>query len=240
MKISVCMATYNGSKYIKRQLKSILYQINDDDEVIIVDDKSTDNTCDLIADFNDKRIKLLHNKRNRGFLFSFQRAIKFASGDIIFLSDQDDEWMEEKIVSVLDFFVNNGADIIQHDAIVVNENEAVLYDSLKEVFPMKTGIIANYVKNSFTGCCMALKRSVAVELLPIPNSVVYHDRWLGIIGNLLGYNVCYIDKPLIKYCRHGKNTSPFSRNNLWHILKDRMVLFLYIVIFICNKMNIRK
>lgn len=232
MKVSVCMATYNGAAYIKRQINSILVQLKTCDEIIIVDDNSTDNTCELIDSFQDSRIKLLKNETNKGFLFSFQKAIKYSCGDIIFLSDQDDEWMEDKVLSVLLLFEEKNFDIVLHDAVVVNKNGRILYNSLKEIFPMKTGVIVNFVKNSFTGCCMALKRKIALKMLPIPDGVKYHDRWFGIVGGVLGYKIYYLDKILIKYYRHGHNTSPFKHNNIHTIIKDRLLLILNIIIFL--------
>ena len=101
MKISVCMASYNGSKYIKNQIQSILIQLNNKDQLIIVDDCSIDNTLQIIKNFKDSRIKLIKNNRNVGVVATFQKAMKFAKGDIIFLSDQDDEWLDNKVTFII-------------------------------------------------------------------------------------------------------------------------------------------
>ena len=95
--ISVCMATYNGEKYIELQLRSILPQLSEDDEVIVSDDASTDQTLDVVRRLNDNRIKIVHHETDHGYTRNFENALKYAKGDYIFLSDQDDEWLPEKV-----------------------------------------------------------------------------------------------------------------------------------------------
>src|SRR5579863_7982285 len=104
MKISVCMATYNGERFIHEQLESILGQLEDDDEVVIVDDASTDGTVHLAEEFRDKRIRILRRDRNRGVLQTFERALKEAAGEIIFLADQDDVWRSDKVSKIMSLF----------------------------------------------------------------------------------------------------------------------------------------
>ncbi|MEK5777350.1 glycosyltransferase, partial [Acinetobacter nosocomialis] len=95
--ISVCLATYNGEKYIVEQLTSILSQLSPTDEVIISDDHSTDETLLLIKSLNDPRIKIITNELGKGYTKNFENAINHSSGDYIFLSDQDDVWVENKV-----------------------------------------------------------------------------------------------------------------------------------------------
>src|SRR3546814_6979697 len=102
--ISVCMGTYNGARWIEIQLGSILSQLSPEDEVVIVDDGSKDDTLDRVASFNDPRVRVLRNGRNRGVDLTFERALGEARGDIIFLSDQDDFWYPNKVETVLRAF----------------------------------------------------------------------------------------------------------------------------------------
>ena len=98
---SICIATYNGEKYIKEQLNSILSQINEDDEIIISDDGSQDKTLDVIQEITDSRIVIIKNdSRRHGIIGNFQNALKHANGEYIFLSDQDDVWCKEKYLTV--------------------------------------------------------------------------------------------------------------------------------------------
>ncbi|MCG2791916.1 MAG: glycosyltransferase, partial [Weeksellaceae bacterium] len=95
--ISVCLATYNGEKYLEAQIKSILKQLSVDDELIISDDRSTDNTISVINKFDDNRIKIFINKNKNGVAHNFENALLKATGDYIFLSDQDDIWADNKV-----------------------------------------------------------------------------------------------------------------------------------------------
>ena len=85
--ISVCVATYNGEKYIKEQLLSILSQIGLNDEVVVSDDHSNDSTIDIVKSLNDKRVKIIYNEGNRGYTSNFENALKHAKGDYVFISD---------------------------------------------------------------------------------------------------------------------------------------------------------
>src|SRR6478736_1009903 len=123
-KVSVVMAVYNGEKYIKDQLNSILSQIDDSTEVIISDNGSIDNTLEIIKEFKDPRIKLYQNEEYKGSAFNFEFGLKKASGNIIFLSDQDDVWLENKVTVVKEYLKRY--DLIITDCKIVDENLNVL------------------------------------------------------------------------------------------------------------------
>ena len=100
--VSVCMATYNGARFVADQLRSILYQLQDDDEVVVSDDGSRDETLAIIRAFADHRIRILERTgRPRGPVANFGHALAHARYDIIFLSDQDDLWFEHKVETVV-------------------------------------------------------------------------------------------------------------------------------------------
>jgi family 2 glucosyltransferase len=207
-KVSVAMATYNGEKYIKEQIETILNNLDDKDELVISDDGSSDMTIEIINKINDKRIKLLEGPR-KGLKKNFENAIKNTTGDVIFLSDQDDIWMENKVEKVLECFNNNNYILIQHDAVVVGENDKVIYESFAEHRKVKTGVIKNLIKNSYHGCCIAFRKELIKEILPIPDNVYLHDEWIGIVAELNG-KTYFLDEKLIKYRRHSENTSSFK------------------------------
>ena len=100
MDVSVCMATYNGEKFIKKQLVSILDELDQHDELVIVDDCSKDQTVQIIKSFNDNRIKLYINNINHREVFSFNKAISFSKNRYIFLSDQDDIWIKGRVLKM--------------------------------------------------------------------------------------------------------------------------------------------
>lgn len=207
-KISVAMATYNGEKYIKEQIETILKNLKDDDELVISDDGSSDMTVEIIKSFNDKRIKLIDGPKN-GLKKNFENAIKNTMGDYIFLSDQDDIWMEDKVEKVIECFNSNNYILIQHDAIVVDENDNVIFDSFAEHRKVKTGIIKNLIKNSYHGCCIAFRKELKDRILPIPNNVYLHDQWIGMIAELEG-KTYFLNEILMKYRRHSENNSSFK------------------------------
>ena len=153
--ISVAMATYNGEKYIKEQLDSILSQLNEIDEIVISDDDSTDNTRNIINSFNDKRIKLLDGPKN-GVKQNFANAIENCVGKYIFLSDQDDIWENNKVERVLNTFEKEKCMCVVHDCTVFDSdtNETIL-DSFYDFRNSKRGVLKNILKNSYIGCCMA-------------------------------------------------------------------------------------
>ena len=115
--ISVCIATYNGEKYILEQILSILPQLKENDEIIVSDDSSTDTTLEIIKNINDKRIQIFKNTGNHGVNSNFDNALKRAHGEYIFLSDQDDVWLPGKVDRCLAEL--RTADLIMHDATIL-------------------------------------------------------------------------------------------------------------------------
>lgn len=223
--ISVCMATYNGEKYLEEQLKSIILQLNPTDEIIISDDGSTDNTLDLVKKYQDKfsNIKFI-NGPQKGVVKNFENAINFAKGDIIFLCDQDDIWYENKVEIVLKYFENKDTYLILHDANIVNCFGEKIENSFFQHRHSKKGIIRNIWKNSYLGCCMAFRKEVIRKALPFPEKIEMHDWWLGIITEKYWSTYLITDK-LIGYRRHGNNVSSFHH----HPLKKMLINRIYII-----------
>lgn len=203
--ISVCIATYNGEKYIKEQLDSILLQLKSGDEVVISDDNSSDSTLDILQDFNDNRIKIFKNK-GKGLIQNFENAIMNSSGDYIFLSDQDDIWERNKIEVCMEDF-ENGYDLILSDcSIFDSESKVIIYDSFFEFNNSKMGVVNNIVRNSYIGCCMAFNSKVKSKVLPFAKNIPMHDSWIGIISELY-FKVNFNKSKLIRYRKHSNNAS---------------------------------
>ena len=208
--ISVCMATHNGEKYIKEQLDSILCQLGPEDEVIVSDDGSTDCTINIIKSFNDYRIKIHHYKQtikskhaHRYVCKNFENALKRAQGDYIFLSDQDDCWLEGKVEKCVELLKTNL--LVVHNAKLVDE-------SLRDLGSMmykNDFVFGNYMalkRGKYYGCTLAFRKELLKVILPFPNSLVLHDHWIGCLAELTG-NVYYEKKSLISYRIHNSNTS---------------------------------
>ena len=204
--ISVCMATYNGEKYIKDQLLSILKQIGPNDEIIISDDLSTDKTVEIINCLNDSRIKLFFNT-NRGYTTNFQNAIQQASGDFIFLSDQDDIWVDHKLTIMSELLLHY--DFVVSDAKLVNTHLESLGSTYFELRGGGgNGFVNNLKKLQYIGCCMAFRKTILKKVLPFPNNSILcpHDFWIAMISEFY-YKTHVIKEPLLLYRRHGENVS---------------------------------
>lgn len=213
-KISVCMATYNGEKHVFEQLISILPQLGENDEIIVSDDLSKDRTVEVIKNINDKRIKIYLNERNLGYSKNFENAINHATGDIIFIADQDDVWYPTKVTKMLK--VLDHADMVISDAEIVDGNLSQIHGSHFALNNTKRGFWINLLKTRYIGACMAFKREVLTKALPLPinTKLCAYDYWLAVISEYY-YKVSLISEPLIKYRRHGGNASSggVSSNN---------------------------
>lgn len=210
--ISVCMTTYNGELYLKEQIASILPQLSPDDELVICDDGSTDSTISIIESFEDPRIHL-HLNHFKNHILNFESALNLAKGDILFLCDQDDVWMPDKIKTMLPYF--DKYDLVCSNCIVTDqdlrhENKLFFDDDPDH----KTGLIRNLWHNQYLGCCMAFNRKVLSKALPFPKNLITHDTWIGLVSEFAG-RPKFINKPLIYFRRHKDNaSSTCSRSRL--------------------------
>jgi glycosyltransferase involved in cell wall biosynthesis len=227
-KISVCMAAYNGGQFIAEQILSILPQLNQADELIVVDDASTDNTAEIIASFHDSRIRLFRNATNLGLFKTFERALGEAKGEIIFLSDQDDIWHPQKISTVLQAFrAHPEAAIVVSDATLIDQHGQTLAGSYyQQRGEFSDGFLSNLFRCKFLGCVMAFRAKVLRSALPFPRSAwILHDIWIGTVNRLSGGKTHYIPDPLVFYRRHRMTATGARRLPLgeqiqwrWHLL----------------------
>ena len=231
MNISVCLASFNGEKFISEQIKSILIQLGDDDELIICDDGSNDKTVQIINDFNDSRIFLYENQNHFNPIFNFESAIKYAKKNIIVLSDQDDIWVNNRVAIIRDFFKNNiisKYNLLVMDAKGVDSNGDTLYPSMLDYLNAKRGIIKNLKKNSYIGCCLAFSKDVKNIILPFPRSIPMHDIWIGIICDLYG-NVFFDKRISLIYRRHGENFTK-KKYNIFRSISWRILLIINLIL----------
>lgn len=219
---SIVMATYNGERYLKEQLDSIFINMNKDDELIISDDGSTDNTLKIIKEYQkkDKRIKLYDGPR-LGVKQNFANAIQKASGKYIFLADQDDVWASNKMKQIKRIFKEEKCLVVVHNADIVDSDLKELNKTFFEFRNSGSGIIKNIWKNTYIGCCMAFSASLKDKILPIPNDIEMHDQWIGLIGEKYGKSV-FLDDCLIKYRRHESNLSKMEHHSLGKMIKNRI------------------
>lgn len=226
--ISVCMATYNGEKYVAEQINSILLQLSENDELIVSDDGSCDGTIKIIQRINDGRIKIYNNK-NHGLIHNFENALKHALGDYIFLCDQDDVWKENKVCEMILHL--NKYDLVVSDCMVVDKDLNVIFTSFFKQESSCKGLMKNLYKNSYLGCCMAFRRKVLEYVLPFPKHIAMHDIWIGLMVELHGTSY-FLENPLMLYRRHGNNASPSSEKShysLFYKIRYRAYFVYYLL-----------
>tara|TARA_R110002033_G_scaffold13450_1_gene40061 strand:+ start:262 stop:969 length:708 start_codon:yes stop_codon:yes gene_type:complete len=233
------MATYNGEKHLRKQLESILSQLDFNDEIIISDDNSTDGTIAVIKAFNDQRIKVFRNN-GKGVIQNFENAILNSSGNYIFLSDQDDVWQENKVRSCMIDFYNN-YDLVVSDCVVFDSDSCdVIISSYFNFVGARKGIVRNVIKNTYIGCCMAFTDKVKDKVLPFPKNLPMHDSWIGLISEIY-YNVKFNNEKLIRHRRHSSNASETGAKRgsspILKKLKWRSFLCYNLVIHICKNFN---
>ena len=181
--ISVAMAVFNGMPYLKEQLDSIIANLNDTDEIVISDDGSSDGSIELIRGYQSKygKISFVAGPQN-GIKQNFANAIQRCQNEIIFLSDQDDIWLENKAETVLPYFDNPNCMVVNHNAWIIGVDGKEFDQSTFEWRNSKPGIVRNIWKNSYMGCCMAFRKELVPYILPIPDDIEMHDQWIGLIG----------------------------------------------------------
>jgi glycosyltransferase involved in cell wall biosynthesis len=223
-KISVCIATYNGEQYVHEQIASILPQLQEQDEIIVVDDCSKDGTMRELARFEDARMRVLQNENNLGAVCSFERALQMASGELIFLSDQDDVWRTDKIQRVVEAFDSEPSVTLVISAVEpIDSNGDSLAPRAENSSKFRGRVWQTLVKNNYRGCAMAFRRSVADAALPFPANISMHDSWIGLVNTLIG-DVRYVHQPLVRYRRHELTVTGRRRLTMKERLAGRWAL----------------
>jgi glycosyltransferase involved in cell wall biosynthesis len=231
--ISVLLPTYNGEKFLREQIDSILLCLSDHDELLVRDDNSSDKTKGILTSYSDSRIKLLLSNENIGLVKSIDNLLSLAKGDFIFLSDQDDIWLPNRISSVMPYFQNY--DIVVSDCIVVDSSLRTIKKSYFDQINPRTGLFFNLIRCRYLGCCMGFKRAVLEAVTTFPEKVPSHDLWIGIISNLIGYSTCFLSEPAIFYRRHtGALSVTFSNKQraLHRRFIDRVSLFISLIAYL--------
>ena len=229
------MAVYNGEKYLHKQINSILTQLSVEDEIIVIDDTSTDSSVKILDDFNDPRISIHQNNKNAGVVISFEKAVSMANGEIIFLSDQDDVWLPNKTRKFLEIFQSHPTiTLVLSDAQIIDDKDRITassYFNLRGEF--SDNLFTNIIKNKYHGCTMAFRREILDIAIPFPHDIPMHDMWIGLVNSIYG-KTFYIDEPLIQHRRHNNNTGRGFNNsaNLFLIIKWRLILIKNLILLI--------
>ena len=245
MKISVCMATYNGELFVAEQISSILSQLNHNDELIIVDDCSSDKTIDIINSFNDKRIILIVNNHNIGVNKSFSSSILLSTGDYIFLSDQDDVWIEGRIEMMINHLVESKVDLLTSNFKWIDQlgnSTYVKFDGfsslqsnsfIKNIFDIFIG------KTNYFGCAMLFTKNLVRYIAPFPGFIESHDLWIAKAGNLYRSQVHLDGISFHKRIHKNNATSTTSKRSFIYKVFSRFVFILSIFVLLYRKIKLR-
>jgi len=223
--VSVCMATFNGGKYVREQVNSILAQLSDGDELIVSDDGSTDDTLEVLKSFHDSRIKVFAGP-HKGVTYNFENAISCSEGEYIILSDQDDVWEPNKVERMLTALSSH--DLVVSDGWIADEGANSTGRSIFDFNPPHGGFVRTVCHTSYMGCCMAFRRRILERVMPFPPHIIGHDYWIGQIADMY-YDTCFISDRLFRYRRHGNNASSFTTNNSPLSFRQKVVYRFWLV-----------
>jgi glycosyltransferase involved in cell wall biosynthesis len=223
---SIALATYNGDLYLQEQLKSILNQTIQPEEVIISDDNSTDNTISIIQEFKKKapfKVVLLKNKGNEGFNNNFKKALINTTEEIVFICDQDDVWFENKIEKIIDYFKSHkDKELVIHDLEFCDSDLNKINQTKIGRFKIKNASLENYN----TGMATAVRRKFLKSCFPFSSATNY-DTWIHLCSSLLNVRGVY-DRVLSYYRRHEVNATKLNpinasyKTNWLHLIKGSL------------------
>lgn len=200
--ISIALCTYNGARFLREQLDSLIAQDYSPLEIIVVDDGSTDGTLKILDEYRrrDTRISVYCNPVNLGFRKNFERAIHLCKGELIATCDQDDIWLPDKL-TILEAALGNGM-LAYCDSELIDATGRNLNMRASDKLNMYAGsdpkVFAFH--NCISGHAMLFRRGLLLHAEPFPDCG-YHDWWLAFVAACVG-TITYVDKPLVKYRQH--------------------------------------
>lgn len=225
MKISVALCTYNGARFILEQLESIATQTRLPDEVIVCDDCSSDGTLEMVAQFATTapfKLQYSSNPSRLGVTRNFGRAISLCTGDVVFLCDQDDVWLPQKVATMaVPFLANEKIGLVFSNAYITDSRlnrlgytvwDTFRFDKKSQQIIKGDGALALLIRrNVITGATAAFRMTLRDKVLPIPDALI-HDAWIAIVAAAAS-QIEPVDVPLILYRQHEKNVIGGRRQN---------------------------
>lgn len=233
--VSVCMATYNGEKYLAEQLDSILSQLGDDDEIVAVDDCSTDGTVEVLRQYaeRDPRLQVIARQVNYGYVRTFEQAIRASHGRYILLSDQDDVWTDDHVQILREVLGQDGGAVASNLATLGGpaaipgpygqKDWSLTAASSNHNNRNVLGILAGNMP--YYGCAMGFRRELVEDgLLPFPAFLSEsHDLWIALYANLRGQMIHREERTVLRRF-HADNASPSKPRGVRQALASRAML----------------
>lgn len=204
--VSIAMCTYNGERFVKEQLDSLIAQDYPNLEIIIIDDRSTDSTFDILKEYEvaHSHICVIRNEENLGFVRNFEKAISLCSGEYVSLCDQDDIWLPHKITTL----VNNIGDagLIYSAVQMIDENGSYI-DKISPSANRLDGkcYMGLLLHNCVHGHACLIKKDIVNMALPFPATIDTHDHWIAFVA-AAGDGIKASSEVLSLYREHETNT----------------------------------
>ncbi len=231
--VEILMAVYNGEKYIGEQIDSILSQTYKNWFLVIRDDRSTDETVDIIGHYikqHPQKIKLISGNGNHiGSSMSFSRLLEHSEAACIMLCDQDDVWLPDKINLSLqklreleERYGNQWPLLVFTDLVVVDSGLNVIHDSFwdyQRINPARTAVNQLIIENVVTGCTMMINAGLRRIVRAIHPNAIMHDQWIALVCSVFGA-MDYVKTPTVLYRQHGVNQLGARRWNMIRMLKE--------------------
>ncbi len=223
--ISIALATYNGSAFIKDQIESIFSQTWNDFEIIACDDCSTDNTLKILREYalKDYRLKVYQNKTNLGFKKNFEHILSLCSGEYIACCDQDDIWEKDHLEILFNNIGTN--DCIGANATIIDKYGNFMNLTTKDMLSVDSSLITpnsifrhECFYNIIQGTACLFRKELLTKILPFPDGIQFHDHWIALNASV--QNGCmYIPDIVLQYRNHEKNITGYKKFNIFHALK---------------------
>ena len=234
--VSVAMATYNGSAHVAEQLTSILEQLGPRDEVVVVDDASTDATLAVLRSFEDPRLRVVESPVNRGYVRAFESALAEVRGEIVLLADQDDVWLPGRVELLARALVDH--QVAASNLVVLGTGAPLRAPVGDKPWLLRSADSGRHVANvagilagsrPYYGCAMGVRREALAVALPFPAYLdESHDLWLALYGNL-ARSVVHLDEPTLQRRVHDSNATPDRPRGLGPALASRLMLLRAVV-----------
>ncbi len=231
MTVSVCMATYNGGRYLRDQLESIIIQLRPGDEIVVVDDASSDDSVSIVESLASPYITVHRNERNRGYVRSFERAMTLAEGDLLLLADQDDVWPAGR-VDILRAAAGTRP-VVASNLILLETGEPLRSPVTGRPWLLSGAQDGQRLRNEmrillgdapYFGCAMAVRRDALALVLPFPPYLTEsHDLWIATAANA-ARELAHVEAPTVRRRVHEDNASSARPRGVAAALRSRLLL----------------
>ncbi|WP_414683628.1 glycosyltransferase [Microbacterium sp. CFBP9034] len=225
------MATYNGAAFVEHQVHSILSELRADDELIVVDDASTDGTPERVEAIGDGRIRVVRNPRNLGYVRTFEAAMALSDGDVVLLADQDDEWVTGRRDVLAAAAASTG--IAASNLVILGTEEPLRSPVTGRPWRLRAKSSRHALRNElrilvgdapYFGCAMAVRRDVLPLVTPFPAFLTEsHDLWMATVGNA-ARSLQHVEETTLRRRLHESNASSPRPRGVRSAVASRVML----------------